>query len=403
MILTLTAGYPFGGEPFLISEDLYAPEELIYLALHPSKEENQSRHRGIRIAEKRNVFVMAIWALRGLVDPLVWHEMGWMRKNRKLSLHNVGVMLGYYAYAKRCYREIYRWMKNENLLRKDTIMYSYWMVTHAMICALVKRKVPNMRILTRCHGYDIYEYRYPGEYLPFRDFIFRSMDAICPISADGVHYLEQTYAESLEKHKISLHRLGTLEKGTTPPKGKGEPFRLVSCSSMIPLKRIHLLIAALSKIGQPVEWVHFGDGPLMSTLQNQAKDTLSQTSVQYIFEGHVPNEEVLQYYKENHVDVFLNVSETEGVPLSIMEALSFGIPVIATKVGGTGEIVTSGLNGTLLPKDVDPSALSNAIRDMMVQSDEERNTMCRKARESWEKNCSAEKNYRDFYAMVQNR
>ena len=111
----------------------------------------------------------------------------------------------------------------------------------------------------------------------------------------------------------------------------------------------------------------------------------------------------MQYYKENHVDVFLNVSETEGVPLSIMEALSFGIPVIATKVGGTGEIVTSGLNGTLLPKDVAPSALSNAIRDMMVQSDEERNTMCRKARESWEKNCSAEKNYRDFYAMVQNR
>lgn len=401
MIVTLTAGYPFGGEPFLISEDLYAPKDLIYLALHPSKEENQSYHRGVRIAEKRNIFSMVAWALRGLVDPLVWREMDWMKTHHKLSLHNFGVMLSYYAYAKRCYREIYRWMKHENLLREDTIMYSYWMVTQAMVCALVKRKVPNMRILTRCHGYDIYEYRYPGKYLPFRDFIFRSMDAICPISADGVHYLEQTYPDSIDKRKISLHRLGTLENGMTPPGGEGEPFRLISCSNMIPLKRIHLLIAALSKLGKPVEWVHFGDGPLMETLQKQAKDFLSQTPVQYIFKGHVPNDEVLQYYRKHHVDGFINVSETEGVPLSIMEALSFGIPVIATKVGGTGEIVFPGLNGILLPKDFKPSQLADAVREIMAQSDEERNTMCRNARESWERNCSAEKNYRDFYTMVQ--
>ena len=48
---------------------------------------------------------------------------------------------------------------------------------------------------------------------------------------------------------------------------------------------------------------------------------------------------MLDYYKNNIIDIFINLSASEGIPVSIMDAISFGIPCIATNVGGTGEIV----------------------------------------------------------------
>ena len=65
------------------------------------------------------------------------------------------------------------------------------------------------------------------------------------------------------------------------------------------------------------------------------------------FMGYVPNVEIMQFMEESNVDVFINLSTSEGVPVSIMEAQSYGIPVIATNVGGTGEIIDKD-NGILL-------------------------------------------------------
>jgi len=48
-------------------------------------------------------------------------------------------------------------------------------------------------------------------------------------------------------------------------------------------------------------------------------------------------------------DVFVNCSITEGVSLTILEAMAARLPVVATKVGGTPEVVTDGENGILIP------------------------------------------------------
>ena len=59
------------------------------------------------------------------------------------------------------------------------------------------------------------------------------------------------------------------------------------------------------------------------------------------------------------------MSETEGIPVSIMEAQSYGIPVIATNVGGTSEIVHDGINGVLLSRNFDTADLLNAIETVI--------------------------------------
>ena len=77
--------------------------------------------------------------------------------------------------------------------------------------------------------------------------------------------------------------------------------------------------------------------------------------------GAIQNVEVYKYYNEHCADLFINVSSSEGLPVSIMEAISFGIPVIATDVGGTGEIVKNGISGFLINRDFETVELAKKI------------------------------------------
>ena len=81
-----------------------------------------------------------------------------------------------------------------------------------------------------------------------------------------------------------------------------------------------------------------------------------------------------------------------------MEACSFGIPVIATDVGGTHEIITNGVNGFLLPKDFSAQEFLGFLRRIYEMDESDYHAMCVNARKSWEKNFDAAKNYRSFYS-----
>src|SRR5262249_56903348 len=59
-------------------------------------------------------------------------------------------------------------------------------------------------------------------------------------------------------------------------------------------------------------------------------------------------------------DVYVLASDHEGLPVTVMEALALGVPVVATAVGGLPEVVRSGENGVLVPPG-DPLALADAI------------------------------------------
>ena len=77
---------------------------------------------------------------------------------------------------------------------------------------------------------------------------------------------------------------------------------------------------------------------------------------------------------KNYIDALINVSESEGLPFSMMEAISFGIPVIGTNVGGVKEIINND-TGILLEKDFEIKSLSSLIdnlRENQITSSENR-------------------------------
>ena len=274
------------------------------------------------------------------------------------------------------------------------ILYSYWLYEAAYIAARLKRKFPGSRFVSRCHGYDLYEIRHPNGYLPFREYIMESADAVYPISEDGKAYLDRLY-EGKWNDKVQVIRLGTDDHGMNPEKESGVPT-LVSVSNLVAVKRVDRILDALKTCEQPVRWFHFGDGPLRQALEQKAKELPAH--VEYRFMGSVPNESLMDFYRENHVDAFLNVSASEGVPVSVMEALSFGIPVVATDVGGTHEIVLDGQNGYLLPCEFDREMLLEAVNKTL--DEKKRENLCAQARAIWEQSCDAGVHFRKFIEAI---
>lgn len=269
---------------------------------------------------------------------------------------------------------------------KGALVYSYWGDKSAMLIPFLKKKY-GCKCVSRFHRTDLYE-EACGGYKPFRKWLFKDLDVAVPIADDGKRYLMEKYGIDAPK-VIEVHRLGVFDYGLNPSEEE-EAFQVVSCSNIYPVKRVAFLAKVIGALGFKVNWVHIGDGPLRADVEKEMERFPTHVSGTLL--GAMPNSDVLEYYSKHHVDLFVNVSESEGVPVSIMEAFSFGIPVIATNVGGVSEIV-DGTVGKLLPADVTEQELAETIAEM-YRSD--KTVLRRNARERWAERCDARQKYTAF-------
>ena len=295
----------------------------------------------------------------------------------------------------RAAQKVILWFEKQDQLNvENTLFYSYWMEATPVGLAFLTQQNPSLSFVCRTHRWDLYEELYDPAWFPFRNLVLEQARRIFSISADGVSYLQSRHPS--HGHKVELARLGVHSLGTTTS-SNDQTFRIVSCSGLTEVKRVHLIIEALNHLDPTkkphVEWHHFGDGPLASQLHTQARELLDD-SVRYTFHGHTPNQEVRKFYIDESVDLFLNVSASEGVPVSVMEAQSAGIPVIATDVGGTSEIVNAS-NGILISEQTSPTEIADHLSKLLdepAQLDAYRKA----SKETWREHSSARQQFSDF-------
>ncbi len=294
-----------------------------------------------------------------------------------------------------------KWFTQYTHYKSPMVFYSYWLTYFAFVSAQLNKYLNNKHIIiSRAHRADLYEFLYKENYIPLRREILKNIDKVFCVSEDGKNYLIEKYPQYEEKIEVS--RLGVIPQNKKNIKSKDGTFRIVTCSYLTPVKRVHLVIDALSilskRIKNKIIWTHIGDGPLEKELKIRTQK-LKNTKIEYNFLGRLENKEVQKYYRENPVDLFLNVSESEGLPVSIMEALSFGIPVIATDVGGTGELVNSDI-GNLVPANITPESLSEYIYQFISLSEKGKNLKRQNALKRWNEKVNAEKNYETFAKRI---
>jgi glycosyltransferase involved in cell wall biosynthesis len=245
----------------------------------------------------------------------------------------------------------------EKVLKKDlsqSVFYTYWFNQWTFILSLLKKKHPMLKLATRAHGSD-YKEEQTGTTLPFRYFQLKMVNCIFPVSEYAKIYLHEKF--NCDPRKIIVSRLGIENLRTSAPVDS-DKLIILSCSSLIPLKRVHLIPQVLRNIKTSIHWVHFGSGPEMENIKLQCNGLPGNISTD--LKGFVPNPQFLSFLSEHPVSFFLNVSEFEGIPVTLMEAISFGVPVIGTNVGGVSEIVNE-TTGCLIEKDFDPVKVASYI------------------------------------------
>ena len=190
--------------------------------------------------------------------------------------------------------------------------------------------------------------------------------------------MQNTYPIENIQSKLFTNYLGSIDYGPPPNlDSKPSAYVITSCSSIIPLKRVELIFKSINLASQShqIIWHHFGDGCNMPKLKKLIHDTTTESKLKIMLHGQVSHEEIIEFYQKNHVDLFINLSETEGIPVSIMEAISFNIPVIATNVGGVSEIVNQQC-GTGILVDVNSSEVKVCEKIFELQSLKNLNPRC---------------------------
>ncbi|MFZ8826284.1 MAG: glycosyltransferase family 4 protein [Candidatus Caldipriscus sp.] len=178
-----------------------------------------------------------------------------------------------------------------------------------------------------------------------------------------------TYSAKLlgKENVIILPYSSALEfKELFPPKEKPENPRILFVGRLVERKGVIYLIWAmriLKERGIKAELRIVGEGLLMESLKNSAKDL---DSVKFL--GKLSAEDLMEEYKRSDIFVLPSIvdsrGDTEGLGVVLLEALSFGLPVIASNVGGIPDIVEDGKTGILVPEK-DPVAIADAIEKLL--------------------------------------
>ena len=111
----------------------------------------------------------------------------------------------------------------------------------------------------------------------------------------------------------------------------------------------------------------------------------------------MPHNEIIDYYQSHYIDLYLLTSRSEAVPIAIMEALSFGTPVIATDAGGVREMILPEPKAPfcrLMPLETDGPALAQAIKEWI--RDNSKKNCAIAARKEWEEKWNCTANYTKF-------
>jgi len=245
----------------------------------------------------------------------------------------------------------------------DVVHYFFGIPTGALCLSVPPlRRIPSVLSL---RGSDVPGYDRSTELLPRLHYLLRglsrriwsSMDRIIANSG-GLRELAET---SYRDQEIRVIHNAVSTDMFRPPLVRTEalarPVRILCVARLIARKGVRDLIQAVAQIDAPaVHLVLQGSGRDEASLRDYVASLGMNERVE--FGGFKPQRDLPRVYAE--ADLFVLPSYSESCSMALLEAMASGLPVVATNVGGTPELIQDGCGGLLVPES-DPKALSAAI------------------------------------------
>lgn len=387
--------FPFkNGEPFLETEINYLAKTFDEVIVYPLvKGEERSL-----VDLPSNVRVADV--------PTDWGALsGGVKKN----IYTIVKLFGYeLIFGKDKFMHLVQWKFNlyellsalgkarflEKNLQGGNVYYSYWFNEWANGLSLVNRKKVPGKYIGRMHGYDFDRAQNSRGYFGFRSSFITKWNQVFQVSKYGLGYVQREFKLA---NTIGVRYLGVRDNGLGPI-GKDATYTIVSCSNFVALKRLNLIVETLQNLEVNFKWYHFGDGLGKNQIEDLAAGILPKNSFE--FKGQIRNTDLMEFYAKHAVDVFINMSALEGLPVSLMEAISFGIPIVGCAICGVPEIVNA-QTGLLLEKNFDVQQAAMQLETLLRQKS--RNVEFRQGvRDFYLAFFNAEKNYENFATELRN-
>ena len=268
----------------------------------------------------------------------------------------------------RAFWEIWRWLGSI----RPAILHGHSSKAGGLgRCAAVLRRVPTV---FTAHGWGFTAGVPFGQkmvMLPAEWLAARITDAIITVS-QADYELASRYRVRARGSTVSIHNGINQDAPSAVPSADGN-VHLVCVARFSPQKSQALLVRALEGVDEPWHLTFIGDGPLEDEVRRMAADRGLSGRVDFL---GVRND-VDSILARSHI--FVLPSNWEGFPLTILEAMRAGLPVIASDVGGVREAVVDGVTGYLVPRD-DVQALAERLR-RLIRDNGLRTTLGKRARD----------------------
>lgn len=295
---------------------------------------------------------------------------------------------------------LFKWKRI--LAEEDPDLLHSFLLQANLLCAFTRVLYkPHKRCVAYIHSLRCMERKKPLWRIILDRWALRKSDLIISVS-DAVRRL-YIQRERIRPSKIRVlyhgveprlfsidgHHLDAFEK--TGPSIKGCQYSKTDdseCERVIgtvtrlhPDKGIETLLEGIAcviqKVPDKIRFIIIGDGPKKGALMKLSSELGIKDKG--IFTGFQPDVTRWLFC----FNIFCLTSKEEGLPQSVLEAMALGIPVIATDVGGVGEVIEDNKTGILIPPE-DPGALSSAIL-CLLRNPEKARQMAQTGREMLKK------------------
>lgn len=410
-LIIATDSYPYAGgeKPFLLSElkRLSREYEIVVLSHAsqsiPEQEKDRDLPQGIRVVR----FPRPVIGVKEKAEALIRYvfdrdcrcEVREICRGKKLRKERIYQSLSFFAQT----LSDQKMLHESRLLQTEcpVVYYSFWYTYYCNSAVREARGNANVKVVTRAHGYDLYAERIPGNRQPFKHQMERNLSKILFVcESTKAYYIKNIKGNGIQEEQLLVNRLGVEKAEGYPEKKQGKEWELLSCSNVIPLKRIERIIEGLSRVDRyAIHWVHIGAGEQFEWVRQYAQKMLGEkANIRVEFKGSLDNTEVKKYYGMHSIDAFITTSSTEGCPVSIQEAMSYQIPIIATNVGGIPEMVQG--NGILLSEDPSAEEVAEAIERLAGLSEDKRQELRRNSYALWKRDYDAMTNSEELSKII---
>lgn len=255
-------------------------------------------------------------------------------------------------------------IKGFNLCQKNNfdLLHVHWPFPHCLF-AIPLKWIFKTPMVINYHGASLMLAQKKTWIKPFQKFFTKQADQILCNSS----FTKSMITDLNPKANIIISPYGTtLPALKSKNNNSTNKFKLLFVGRHIERKGIIYLIKAMSLLDENYELNIVGEGDLTEDLKIEASAIMQDTSANIIFPGKVSSEELSNLY--NQSDVFIlpaivdSKGDTEGLGVVLVEAINFGLAVIASNVGGIPDVINQ--NTGILINEKSPKDIAKAIVEL---------------------------------------